>query len=253
MATHIQLVNKVLRRLREDTVNNITDSDYAELIGELVSDSYDQVLDAHDWEGLKHRTTVLLVDGQSRYRLDAKVSGGGDVRNSDARTPTVDSELQFLDGMAQAWVYDNDADDDPNTVLVWTTPEQFNAMKALDRTNTEDDPVYFTIYREADATNGRRLYMELYPEPDASRVVELEFWTRPASLAVDGTTDDTVILIPDRPVFQLALMYAYNERGEEIGEPGNLAERRFIDALAAAIEKEIRPYERADRYDWRRD
>ena len=37
MATHLELVNRVLRRLREDTVTGITDNDYSELIAEFVA------------------------------------------------------------------------------------------------------------------------------------------------------------------------------------------------------------------------
>lgn len=253
MATQIELVNRVLRRLREDTVSNITDDDYARLVAEFVRDTYDQVLDAHDWEALKHRTHVDVVSGQARYRLDAYAASGGDARDTDTRLPNDESELQFFDGdAAQAWMYRNDSDDEYR-YLKFMTPEMFRQVKAVDRDDTEPDAFFFTIYRESDATNGRRLFLELFPEPTESRVLELIFWTRPAELQDDGTTDDVDLLIPDRPVYQGTLMYAYNERGEEIGEPGNLAERRFLDSLAAEIEKELRIYERGDRFEWRRD
>ena len=251
--TQLQMVNRLLRRLREDTVTATTDNSYATLLAEIVADSYEEVLDEHKWESLKHRVHVDVASGTSKYRLDAKVSGGGNIRNSDVRTPSVDSELLFLNGdQPEVYVYDDDNDDSP-TPIYFLTPEAFRQQQALDRDNTQDDPDYFTIYREADATNKRRLYMELYPEPTASRVIELMFWTKPARLASDGTTDNTEFLIPERCVFQLAYMYALNERGEELGEPGNLAERRYFESLAAEIEKEIDVYTRGDRYEWRRD
>jgi hypothetical protein len=84
-------------------------------------------------------------------------------------------------------------------------------------------------------------------------MMEIIFWTPAPQLAVDGTTDATEVLLPDRPIFLLALMTALNERGEEIGEPGNLAERKFVNALSAAIERDIQAAGKAERYEWRRD
>ncbi|MGH3055164.1 MAG: hypothetical protein ACRDL7_09330, partial [Gaiellaceae bacterium] len=109
------------------------------------------------------------------------------------------------------------------------------------------------LERANDGVDQTRLYLRLYPAPTAADVIELQLWTPAPVLLQDGTTDDVNILIPDRPVFQLALMYALNERGEEIGEPGNLAEQRWLSALAVAREKDIASAQRGDRYDWRRD
>jgi hypothetical protein len=60
-------------------------------------------------------------------------------------------------------------------------------------------------------------------------------------------------LIPDRPIYELALIYAYNERGEELGEPGSEAYRRYERALGTAIEDDVNLDERADKFEWRRD
>lgn len=251
--TQLQMVNRLLRRLREDTVTGTTDNTYSQLLAEIVADCYEEVLDEHKWEGLKHLVHVDISAGTVEYRLDAKVNNGGNIRNSDGRVPTVDSELLFFNGdMPEVYMYDDDNDDSPSP-LTFLSPEAFRYQKSLDRDSTETEPYYFTIFRKADATNGRRLFMEIYPSPTASRVIELMFWTKPARLASDGTTDNVNFLIPERPVFQLAYMYALNERGEELGEPGNLAERRYIESLAAETEKEIDAYIRADRYEWRRD
>jgi hypothetical protein len=42
--------------------------------------------------------------------------------------------------------------------------------------------------------------------------------------------------MPSKILVLGATMLALNERGEELGEPGNIAERKFAAALAAEIE-----------------
>lgn len=252
MATHLQIVNRVLRRLREDTVTGITDNDYSELIAEFVLDVAQEVNDALDWESLKHTVHVDLVDGTSKYDLTAIVSNGGNVRDTDARVCKIDSELQFIGGdQPQVWLFSDDSDAQP-TDICYLSPEAFREYKHRNRTKVADDPEYFTIYPEYNGTN-ERLYVELYPEPNAARVLIMRFYTSAPDLAVDGTTDATEVLLPDRPIFLGALMLALNERGEEIGEPGNMAERKYINALSVAMERDIAAAGKADRYDWRRD
>lgn len=252
MATHLSIVNRVLRRLREDTVTGITDNDYSELIAEFVVDALEEVQDAHDWESLKHRIKVDVVAGTTVYELTAYVANGGNIRDTDPRVCTIDSELQFMNGDApSAWLYDDNSDDKP-AWLYYATPEAFNEIQAQDRDLTEDNHFVFTIQPNYNGST-EKLYLKIYPEPEQARVFEAIFWTPAPQLAVDGTTDATEVLLPDRPVFLLTLMTALNERGEEIGEPGNLAERKFINALSAAIERDIQAAGKAERYEWRRD
>jgi len=253
MATQLTIVNRILRRLREDTVTGITDNDYSELIADFVADAVSEVQDAHAWEACKHTVIVDLVDGTSDYILTSKVASGGNVRDASDRVCNTESELLFIEDWPQVWIRDTDGDE-LGWNLKFITPEVFRQMKAQDNTDTNDDPCYFTIepvFNETGDTN--HLYMKIYPEPDAARVVELAFWTPVPELLADGTTDSLNIIIPTRPVFQLALMYAFNERGEEIGEPGNLAERRYLQSIQTAIERDISAYGKADRYEWRRD
>ena len=251
MATQLQLVNRVLRRLREDTVTGITDNDYSELIGEFVLDALEEVQDAHKWESLRHTANIDLVAAQYNYEISAKVASGGDIADTDPRVPNINSELQFIEDMAQCWIRD-DASDELGDPLTYVTPEQYKHIFASDNTETNDDPCYFTIQPYFDGTD-EKLYMKFYPIPQAARKVEVVFWTPAPLLAVDGTTDGDEVLLPDRPVYLLAVMNALNERGEEMGEPGNLAERRFVNAIQVAIERDIQASGKADRYDWRRD
>jgi len=250
MATQLSLVNRILRRLREDQVTTIVDNEYATLIAEFVNDAYEDVVEELDWGSLSHEIIVDLVDGTDTYNLSATVAGGGGVRTAgNTRLCKFDSLLEYFDVIPQIFIYEDANDDNgyPPTVL---TPEEFRLWEAQHRTNTSDNPCVVTFYPSEDNTT---LNMQLYPEPDAARELRARFITKPDELALDGTDDATVIICPDRPVYLLALMYAYNERGEEIGEPGNIAEARYNGALTTAKEAAIRLRERANFYDWRRD
>lgn len=251
MATQLQILNRLQRRLREDETSTSSLTDYSTLLSEFVADAYLEVADAHMWETFKHLVRVDVVSGTSKYELTANVASSGDVRDGD--TPCkMDSELQWLDSnLPEVQFFDSDSDIDDNG-LWYMTPEAFRRKKSMDRTDTNINPLFFTIYQENDGVD-TKLFLEIYPEPAASRVFEARFWTMPTELEVDDSTDAQLLLVPDRPILMLALMYALNERGEEIGEPGNLAERRFILALGVAIDRDIAASQRGDRYDWKRD
>lgn len=252
MATLLQTVNRVLRRLREDQVTDTDLNEYTELITEFVIEGYEEVLDAHMWEAFKHEIKVNVADGTSKYDISRIESNSGNV--DDSYTPcTIDSELQWTDqNVPMVAVYDSDSDYQDNGGLRYVDPDLFRQVKRMDTSETNTELTYFTIYPESNGTV-TRLYLEFYPEPDAARKFYATFWTPPADLTNDGASDAQDLLIPERPVRLWALMMALNERGEEIGEPGNLAEQNYYRALGAAIDRDMNAAQRANKYDWRRD
>ena len=58
LMTYVQLVNSVLRRLRENEVTTVQSDNYSKLIGDLVNDAKDVVESAWDWSAL--RTTLAI-------------------------------------------------------------------------------------------------------------------------------------------------------------------------------------------------
>ena len=54
--TYLQLVNEVLKRLREDTVTNVVSNDdvVADMVVSLVNDAKRTVEDAHTWNVLNY-------------------------------------------------------------------------------------------------------------------------------------------------------------------------------------------------------
>lgn len=252
MATLLSVTNNVLRRLRSDTVTDTTLTDYSTLVADLVRDAYEQVAEEHDWSNLYHNVTVAITAGQSTYNLSSFVATGGDVADTDARVCKTDSVLEYDSShdRPSAKLYD-DTSDDSGLQMYPLSRADFEAYKALDRDSTDDDPVYFTLY--VDEATGEELTLEVYPEPAQARTARFRFWTKPDELALDGTDDATVLRVPSRPVFALALMYAYIERGEELGEPTTVSEQRYASALSLAKLKDMHHGIRSNSYDWRRD
>ncbi len=76
---------------------------------------------------------------------------------------------------------------------------------------------------------------------DKSRNFRALFYVPQEDLSTSDNTDATTeITLPTLPVIMGAVYYALNERGEEIGEPGNVAERRYVQAVTAAVENDDR-------------
>ena len=67
--TYLQLVNSVLRRLREDEVSSVSQNSYSKLIGEFVNDAKRSVEDAYDWTALRTTLTVTTDDTTFNYVL----------------------------------------------------------------------------------------------------------------------------------------------------------------------------------------
>lgn len=121
-------------------------------------------------------------------------------------------------------------DGQPIKYMDW---DEYRWRKEMDRSSTTDFPIYWTW---KSTTNGT--VVALWPTPDNDCLeYRFEMHVPQGPLETDGTDDNTTILMPWRPLWLGALYLALNERGEEIGEPGNIADTRYRDALLDAIEQ----------------
>ena len=67
--TYLDIVNNVLRRLRESTVSDITETTYSTMVGDFVNDAKKLCEDAWDWSALRTDITVTTSSGTSSYSL----------------------------------------------------------------------------------------------------------------------------------------------------------------------------------------
>lgn len=199
--TYLDIVNKVLIRLREDEVATVNQTAYSRLIGEFVNDALRQVEDAWDWSALRTTLTISTTADIFNYIL----TGSGN--RAKLLTFLNDTSNHFMRYQSQAWF--------DNTFL--------NAEPA------KGTPTYFT-YNGVDSNGDTQI--DLYPIPNGVYTLRYNCILRTQELSAD--TDD--VTIPHMPVIHLAVALATRERGEMGGnstpEMFASADRMLSDAIA---------------------
>jgi hypothetical protein len=174
-----------MRRLREDEVTTVDESDYSKLIGDFVNDAKRLVEDAWDWTALRSPLTITTVVGTPTYSL------------TDFG---VRSEVNTVH---------NETD---NTLV------RLESLKRIREQNLGTDNANGTIsYYAIDGLDGNDdLKLRLYQTPNAVKTLTVYGVKRPNDLSTDSDT----LLVPSSPVIQWAYAYALRERGETGGESG---------------------------------
>ena len=199
--TYLQLVNNVLRRLREDEVSSVSQTSYSRLIGEFVNDAKRSVEDSYDWTALRTTLTVSTIDSVFNYTL---IGSQNKMKILDVVNDTSNFFMQYKSShwMNNAFLIDD---------VPLGTP-QFYSFNGVD----------------ANGDNG----VDLYPKPDKVYQVRFNVVLR----THDFTADSDILSIPSSPVVQIATALAARERGETGGtsaaELFGLADRTLSDAIA---------------------
>ena len=233
MATQLNIVNDVLRRLREDTVASVSTSSYATLIAMFLNDAKEDLEDQWFW-------TV------NETEIDTTITGDSSTRDYDLTSTTDRSFLvrSLDDNIPMAYdITTNENDqlvDIPLKELRKFRNTFAGTIPAIGR------PLRFAIKPDSD---GRGYTLELEQAATAARSWRSYWYAPQAELALDNTDDATEILLPERPLFLRTLYYALNERGEEMGEPGGVAESRANRAAAAAMELDTQVHKKSDEKD----
>lgn len=197
--TYIQLINKVLIRLREDEVNDLSQP-YTKLIGEFINESKREVEDAWGWVQLRTSVQLNTVAGTARYTL----TGSGDR-----------SKIMYVI---------NDTDDFEMRLAnsKWMTLQFTTA-------NTQQaSPIYYDI----NGQTGGDSNVDLFPIPDASYLINFNMVIPQGEL----TAISEELTVPDYPVLLGAYAKAIAERGEDSGlsyrDALVNAEKALSDAIA---------------------
>ena len=67
--TYLDLVNNVLRRLREDTVTTVSANTYSAMVGDFINDAKQLVENAWDWSNLRSTLTITTAADDYTYSL----------------------------------------------------------------------------------------------------------------------------------------------------------------------------------------
>ena len=184
--TYLELVNSVMRRLREDEVTTVDESDYSKLIGDFINDAKRLVEDAWDWTALRATHTITTVSGTPTYTLTGFGTRG-----------KVNQVLNETD----------------NTVVRYESLKRIREQN-LGTNDASGTVIYYTV--DGVDSNGD-IKLRLYQTPNAVKTLTVYGVKRPSDL----TEDSDELLIPSSPVIQWAYAYALRERGETGGESGS--------------------------------
>jgi len=200
--TYLQVVNKVLRRLRSSEVNSFSDRAYSRLVGDFVNQALREVENKDYWSDLRTTTTLSLTATTQRYSLTDWQDRG---RIDEVRNETRSREKIFLKSNTE---FDG----------LWT-PTQ-SGIPCFYRIGPQDGAGDPTI--------------DFWPIPNASFTVSVTGWVGQGDITADGT----VIKVPSPPVELRALALALEERGEDAGISFNEAMEQYDIALFEAMERD---------------
>lgn len=212
---YIQIVNSVLRRLRETEVSSVADNAYSKLIGEFVNDAKRQVEDAYPWNALSDTLTAVtgadifnyvLVGSGQRFRI---IDVLNDTSNSTLlNAPTKWMDERFLLTGAQKG-----------------SPRYYN----FNGTNEDGDT-----------------QVDLYPIPDG--IYDIRFNIIKPQVPLDADADK--LLVPHEPVIFGATARAMAERGEDGGIASGEMYGLYRQSLADAVAIETGRYIEEQAWDW---
>ena len=199
--TYLNLMNSVLRRLREEETTSVTSTTYNKMVGDFINDAKTLVGQAADWSALRETLTISTTASDNTYSL----TGGGD--NVKVMSMLNDTQNCFMTYQTKDWF--NDALYISNAV--------------------EGAPKYFT-YNGLDGNGDTQILFG--PTPDGVYSIRVDLVKRQADLAAN----DDSLLIPAQPVIHLAVALLARERGETGGtstaEYFQIANQYLSDAIA---------------------
>jgi len=185
--TYLDIVNKVLRRLREGEATTVQGAGntnaYPRLIGDYVNEAKSQIETAYDWSALRDTLTLTTANNTFNYVL---VGSENSFKTLDVWNDTSKLEMRY---QTSHWFN-----------------EQF-----LPNNPAKGEPNYYN-YNGVDANGDSQV--DIYPIPDGVYTVRFNVTKRKPELSADTDT----VVIPVRPIILLAVAMAIEERGEDGGQ-----------------------------------
>jgi hypothetical protein len=213
--TYLEIVNSVLRRLRETEVSSVNDNAYAKMIGEFVNDSKRSVEDSYNWNALYETLSATTTNDIFNYVL---VGSGQRFRVVDALN---DTSNWFLKEQSTTWF---------DQQFLLTTP-------------AKGSPQYYN-FNGVNANGDTQV--DLYPIPNG--VFDVRFNVVLPQPPLVNNTDS--VKVPSEPIVFLAYARALAERGEDGGLASNEAAALYRQSLADAIALESGRYGEESQFYW---
>ncbi len=199
--TYLNLMNSVLRRLREEETTSVTSTTYVKMVGDFINDAKKIVEEAADWSALRETIVVTTTASDNSYSL----TGGSD--NVKVMCVLNDTSNLFMNYQTKDWFN-----------------EQLYISSAA-----EGAPRYYT-YNGLDSSGDTEVLVG--PTPDGVYSLRFDVIKRQADLSAN--TDS--LLVPAMPVIHYAVALLARERGETGGtstaEYFSIADKFLSDAIA---------------------
>lgn len=213
--TYLQMVNSVLRRLRETEVSSVADNAYSTMIGEFVNDSKRSVEDSYNWNALYDTLSATTTGDIFNYVL---VGSGQRFRVVDVLN---DTSNWFLKEQSTQWF--------DQQFLLTNTPK--------------GSPQYYN-FNGVNANGDTQV--DLFPIPNG--VYDVRFNVVLPQPPLVNNTDK--VKVPAEPIVFLAYARALAERGEDGGLASNEAAALYRQSLADAIALESGRYGEESQFYW---
>ena len=227
MATQLQLVNNVLRELRETEVAAINETDYSVLIAQFINRAKERL------EDVNHHWSVYITEIDTTITADSSTIAFDLTATNDRSVLMRDTDNDLLPA-----AYDITANsvgqlnDFPYSDIL-----RERALTA-DTTKTATIPRIFAIKADSDGRGWTIQTVWPVATGQTARSWRTYWYVPQAALALDDTDKSTVVKLPSLPIELWAIYLALNERGEEMGEPGGLAFAQAMDALGSSLERD---------------
>ena len=206
LMTYLNIVNNVLRRMREDEVTSVQESTYSKMVGDFVNDAKRIVEDSWDWSAL--RTTLTI-------------------------TTTADIFNYVLTGSQNRIKALNVINDTANLFMEYR-PATFFDEAYLISDPRKSAPTYYT-YNGIDSNGDTQI--DIYPTPEKEYTIRFNCIQRSADLS----TNSDQLTVPAMPVMHLAIALLARERGETGGTSASeyftIANQYLSDAIALDAQK----------------
>lgn len=212
--TLLDVVNKIMIRLRDQAVTSITSTiestggtpAYTDTVVRLINDARREVEDCFNWTALQQTITLTTVSGTKLYNLEdttAEVYSNQRTRVLDVYNTTTDARL---------------------------IPRPFDWVRKQSQisSSTNQEPFAYAV---AGYNASQTIQLQLFETPDAIYSIDVECIIPQEDL----TANTDYFKVPWYPVYLRSLALAIRERGEDEGEQSSKVEAVYRQAIGNAI------------------
>lgn len=204
--TYLQLVNKVLVRLRESEASSVSQNSYSAHVGELINQTKREVEDAWNWVLLRDTIQVTTEAGTFRYTL----TGAG-------------NRFRVLkDRFGNPSVFNDTADLAMSPLPSRTMTQYYNGGNVI-----SDSPIHYDF----NGSTGGDPNVDVWPQPNSIENLNFDLIIPQVELSDDAD----ILTVPEWPVILGAYAKALAERGEDGGFMFAEAENNYQKALSDAV------------------